>query len=558
MAFSKSVVRSQMPINCNLCETEKNIKWKCLTCGVLMCSTCKDKIHLRIGKDHKVVDIKNVGQPGEELDFKNIICKEHSEQYSCLFCTNCDKLVCPTCIAKVHKKHDLTETRDVYNLKIEKLKKGQSKLQIEKDEITATKYQLNQFQNDENSNYAKLSKELLNHEKVLKEAVEKHLAKLRTELDQNHKASSKANAESINAISKSERQVEEKYRDVQDFINTTDITKFFQEVDRIEKSIEVSVPKSGISSKTTLKFIPGEITQTNIGVLQSVDILLPEVKVSLSVVNQYQPNLTMVSYLTTCPDDTLWIACHSDKVIHKLKPEGTSLKKISTFNIMVNGMAITESNDLLLGVVGKSRLQMISSTTGKVTDTVYNIDPLLLSAIHVTSSGQIILGGGTVEGRRVVIVINENGDREAVYEYDKLNQPIFSYPRSITTTNNGNIHVSDYTSKEECGKVVVLGQAGDVINIYKGDTEINKEVPFRPTGIVTTPRDNVIVVDADNDTLHILNHSGQLITYIKTSEHGIEYPYTLAFSSTGQLYIGCTKDSTAKEAKLYKVNISAC
>ncbi|XP_076104199.1 uncharacterized protein LOC143072915 [Mytilus galloprovincialis] len=561
MAFSKSVIRSQIPINCNLCETEKNIKWKCLTCGVLMCSTCKDKIHLRIAKDHKVVDIKNVGLPVEELDFTNIKCKEHSEQSTCLFCTNCDKLVCPTCVSKVHKKHDLTEISDAYNIKIDKLKKGQSKLQREKYEIIATKDQLNQFQKSENSNYAKVSTDILNHEKVLKLAVKEHIAKLRNELDQNHKASSKVNEESIKAISKSERQIEEKYSDVQDFMDSTDISKFFQNVNKIEKSTELSIPKPEISHRKTLQFIPGEITQSNIGVLQSVDIPLPEVKVSLGIVNQYQTNLPLVSFLSPCPDDSLWIGCTQDEVIQKVKPDGTSLKTISTFNIQVFSMAILASDNPLIKVKGKTRLKMIRSSTGKVTDSVYEIHPFLPSAIHITSGGQVIVGGEDYDNRRrAVFVLNKNGDHEAVYEHDKHNQPIFSYPCSITTTSNSNIHVADCDSDEDSGRVVVLGQAGDVINIYDGDTDINKKKPFRPSAVVTTPRDNVIVVDPDTGTLHIMNNSGQLITYIKTTDHGIEGAGSLAFSPTGQLYIGCSRGvrSTAKEAKIYQVNISGC
>ncbi|XP_052098620.1 uncharacterized protein LOC127733298 [Mytilus californianus] len=563
MAFSKSVIRGQMPINCNLCETEKNIKWKCLTCGVLMCSTCKDKIHLRIAKDHKVVDIKNVGLPVEGLDFTNIKCQDHSEQSSCLFCTNCDKLVCPSCIAKVHKKHDLTEISDAYNLKIDILKKRQIKLQKEKDEITATKDQLNQFQNCETSNYTKVSTDILNHEKVLKAAVVKHIAKLRNELDQNHQASSKANEEVINDIYKSEIQIDEKYSDVQDFINTTDISKFFQNVNRIEKSTELSVPKPEISLGSTLQFIPGEITQSNIGVIQRVDIPSADAKVSLSFFNQYQTNLPLISYLSACHDDSLWIACDSDEVLQKVKPEGTNLKTISTFNIDVYGMAISKSDDLLLAVSDKSKLQMISSTTGKVTDTVYDINPFIPGAIHITSGGQVIVGGYNDE-RVAVFVINKNGDHEAVYEHDHHKQPIFSYPCSITTTSNGNIQVADYDPNdlglnEDSGKLVVLGKARDVINIYKGDSEINKEEPFRPAGIVTTPRDNVIVVDVDTNTLHILNNSGQLITYINTTDHGMG-PNSLSLTPTGQFYIGTTlpEDTTAKEAKLYKVNISGC
>ncbi|VDH94621.1 Hypothetical predicted protein [Mytilus galloprovincialis] len=100
---------------------------------------------------------------------------------------------------------------------------------------------------------------------------------------------------------------------------------------------------------------------------------------------------------------------------------------------------------------------------------------------------------------------------------------------------DGNIHVADYHPDED-----------------SGDTEINKKKPFRPEGIVTTQRDNVIVADIDTSTLHILNNSGELIKHIKTTDNGITYPNSLAFSQTGQLYIGCSTpgETTAKEAKI--------
>ncbi|CAG2227326.1 unnamed protein product [Mytilus edulis] len=172
-------------------------------------------------------------------------------------------------------------------------------------------------ENAENSNYAQVITELFNHERILKQEVEKYIAKLRNELDQNHNTFSKVNEESINAISKSEKQVEEKYRDVQDFLDTTDITNFFKEINRIEKSAEVSIPKPGISSRTTLQFIPGEITQTNIGVLQSVDIPLPEL-----------PRLGFKGHFWSCGAHTQWpshdIASHL--LIRSRGPPGTFVK----------------------------------------------------------------------------------------------------------------------------------------------------------------------------------------------------------------------------------------
>ncbi|CAG2207039.1 unnamed protein product [Mytilus edulis] len=76
-----------------------------------------------------IISREEIGLHREELDFTNIKCDEHAGQSSCLYCNTCDVLVCPTCIAKVHKKHDLIEISDAYKLKVEGLKRGQSKMQ---------------------------------------------------------------------------------------------------------------------------------------------------------------------------------------------------------------------------------------------------------------------------------------------------------------------------------------------------------------------------------------------------------------------------------------------
>lgn len=53
---STSVRKAQVPISCNFCN-ENAIKWKCEECDILMCDSCKYKIHERMKstKDHEVI-----------------------------------------------------------------------------------------------------------------------------------------------------------------------------------------------------------------------------------------------------------------------------------------------------------------------------------------------------------------------------------------------------------------------------------------------------------------------------------------------------------------------
>ncbi|XP_071162340.1 uncharacterized protein [Mytilus edulis] len=559
MASSQSVRKGQVPVNCKLCETNRTIQWKCMDCNILMCGYCTDNIHSKFknATDHKIISLKDVGMYREEMDFTNIKCAEHTEQVSCLYCSKCQILVCPTCIMKVHKKHDLIKISDAYNIKVKILKKGQSKMQKSNYKINAKKDQLNKLVSAENIKYNKEKRNIRSHEETVKEQVEQYFKELKNKLEQSHETVLTSVKSDLNAISLFTTQKEDKITEVQNCIDLSNASEFFKEVKKMEKFTETQEPRTRPSYASSQKFVPGNINQSNIGSLQDDGNLSAEINISLVINNEYQTELESITFVSPCLDQSIWISSYSNGMLQRVKPEGTNLKVMSEFNIDMCGMAVTPSNQLLLCVYGKTRLQQISSS-GELTDSVYDVSPLLPSAIHVISDNKLIVGAHNGKLKRsAVIIMDKKGDKETVYEHDEHNQPLFSYPWHITTTCNGNIHVVDQISDDWCGKVVVLGQGGHIINQYTGHPTINKSEPFKPVQIVTTPSDNVVVMDFDTDILHILNDNGHLISYFNTNDIGIEFPVSLAFNTTGQLYIGCTKavGDEAKEAKLYVINI---
>ncbi|XP_071137200.1 uncharacterized protein [Mytilus edulis] len=297
----------------------------------------------------------------------------------------------------------------------------------------------------------------------------------------------------------------------------------------------------------------------NVGSLQVVSNT-----VNVRIVKQFQTDISKVGYLSLSPDNSLWIS--DQDVIQKVKPVEHKLTVESTFNIEVYGMAVNPTGDLLLSS-GGSVLKQISGTTGKLTDSIYNVDPLVYSAVHVTKDDKVIVGVKSsgkpfpVTGRRAIFVMNQKGEHETIYEHNKNNIRIFACVKSITTTDNGNICVVDKLSEDGRGRVVVLNREGDILQIYTGHHEVNNEKkPFKPVNIVTTPSDNIIVAELNVYIFHILNNCGHLITHINMGDIGISKSYSLCFTRTaGQMYIGCTtRVGSSKKAKLYEVNISGC
>lgn len=221
-------------------------------------------------------------------------------------------------------------------------------------------------------------------------------------------------------------------------------------------------------------------------------------------------------------------------------------------------IAVLSSNDVLL-VTNEPSPKQLDHTTGKLSDTVYNIAPFLPISIHITSGKKVVVGGLNEKlERSAVFVMNKQGKQETVYQHDKHNQLIFAFPKSITSTSNGNMHVVDCDPARGSGKVVVLEQDGGIINEYTGHPYLNEDQPFKPRDIVATPKDNLVITTPNDSYLYILNNRGDLVTYYNTHNIGIFHPYALAFTTAGQLCIGCRKStgSTTREAKLYVVNIT--
>lgn len=113
------------------------------------------------------------------------------------------------------------------------------------------------------------------------------------------------------------------------------------------------------------------------------------------------------------------------------------------------GIAVLSTSDVLLATGGETRIHKLTFTTGKLTDTAYDMAPLFPTTIHINSDNKVFIGGNnSKQGRRAVCVMNEQGKHETVFELDQHNQPIFTNPRSITSTRNGIIHVVDCSESQ--------------------------------------------------------------------------------------------------------------
>ncbi|VDI34520.1 Hypothetical predicted protein [Mytilus galloprovincialis] len=560
MGTASSVQRSQVPIGCQLCQGRNTIQWKCVNCQFLMCSICKDNIHLRIAKDHRIVNITDIGEldSGESFNFSDLHCNEHSNQVCCSYCRTCKTVVCLKCMMKVHNGHAFVDEEEFLSKK-QTLWKGPKEAVIKLMELSKAETILKEVKKSEDALYMKAKQDIQERSTNDVDQFSEILIKLDKKM------------QSVNqGIDREIRNIDREKGKFQEVINVVDVIKsskdFYKLFERFDELIttlncEIVPFKSNIESISD--FVEGEYLVSKFSQLKTNN---SAANITFKVIKTFTTNIKRFHYLAELSDQTLLISDNKSDVLQHIKLEETNVKVISNFNIQIYGMAVSPSGDILIST-SNTRLKVLNIKTGAITDSVYNVHSLHSRYVHVTKDNRVIIGAlspGPVfpaPGRRVVIVMDQEGTCLKEYEHDGNNKPLFTYPDSITTTINGFTFVVDWLDAAGRGRVVVLEQGGDVKQIYSGHPHINTErKTFKPRDLLTMSSGSVIVTDINTNTLHNLNNCGQLFSYHNLWDIGIiERPYSLSLSSSGHFYIGCTCKKGSPEtykAKLYELEYS--
>ncbi|XP_052074889.1 uncharacterized protein LOC127712476 [Mytilus californianus] len=555
MAFSKSIPKGQFPINCELCESNPKIQWKCQDCNLLMCQACRYKIHPKFknaGK-HRICDIKEISlfAEGDEtnIDFSNIPCIKHKGQDYCLFCKACNYLVCATCVSTKHNGHKMGEIKEFYEKKMINVRKQQTEVKINERRLKEDELTLEKINQSKSESYNKAKKDILAQKTSLIKKVAMFSEKLISDLDQIHQSSIKAYDEGKDNIQKLKLETNKQSTELGDISRTTEAATFFKEIENLTLD-KMNLRSIKLPDYIVTQFASGEIIQSNFGSLQKMK-KIPNFEIMLETSKEFQTELKQICLISADTNNSLWLSDPQSSLLQKVKLEGNHLKVLHTSNIEAYGLAVNNSNDLLL-CTEHSRIKQISNGTNQVIDSIY-IAPFEACSIHITKEKMIV--GVANDNGAAVIVMDLKGKQQAIYQHDSDNKPVFKCPLVVTSTDSGNICVLDVDTEADKYKIIVLGTAGKVINTYEGRKDIDTKHPFRCSGIAITPRDNIIASDLKSHLLHILDSDGNYITHYKTEDIGILYPMSLAFCTDGQLYIGCSNvDDSSDIAKLYEVN----
>lgn len=212
----------------------------------------------------------------------------------------------------------------------DEIKRNYAKSAIQKE-------QLQKLVNEENLKHSKVRKDISDHKKAIKEQVEKHFNDLGNILDQRHANALLSLTTDLNSVSLFNTQTEDKAIEVQDFIQITDGSKFFRDVTKMERSLDIPIQQMQSSYISSPKFIPGNVSQSNIGSFKDDENLSMEPNISLVISNEYKSEFPTIAFIRPCIDNS-YLICSKESKLLRVELDGTKLNTISQYQIRVYGI----------------------------------------------------------------------------------------------------------------------------------------------------------------------------------------------------------------------------
>lgn len=569
MAHSVPIRGAQIPVQCQLCEGNTNVKWKCKECELLMCEKCTEKIHpkFKMADTHHVVKIKDVAKNDQDSFQKQnrAKCKIHISQDYCIFCQTCDELVCPSCLTKSHQKHDLQEIEDIFTEDIKSLNSCNDEL----------KNKFLDFYEKQLEKIEQLKVNKMDHLEMVKCKIEKQESKFMSALKSfkqtvlDDLVNKSCDEERVELTAKSTIQhnivdIREKIDTIQNVVDHKDIENVHKTANNFRKwllsaSEPVSVDLTVFERMTD--FFPRPIDKSTVGTLFGHLSVKNETPISL--LETFTSNTYTIDRLKVNKGKEVWISDFPTKLLRRIRTNFSctvsTLQNFSDYQIF--DMSLLSTQDLIFTMHNnKNDLYVV---IGNVAKSFCSFAPLIPRAVHVSKNGPIYIStrdsATTFEKSdssiRQIIKLDKDRNQDIVFECTGTSN-VITY---ITRIRDGCdcLYVVDVLSRNLNGRIVSIGKDRTLKWIYNGERD-ESEYTFVPSDLEVTSSGNIVLCDMCNDALHILAKEGTILHYILLSKLGIYGPCCVEIIQNDKMYIGCRQEETkdTKFSNLYLVSLS--
>ncbi|XP_078335046.1 uncharacterized protein LOC144625985 [Crassostrea virginica] len=518
-------------IRCDLCETPVPPK-HCDICHIHLCTACVRKHLSDQSKDHYIVPFK----------LRGIItkCTKHSTEVCKKLCTTCNIPVCRLCVASSeHKQHEKEGILTLFETKRKLMQKDLQDLEksiYPRYQEAATNIPVQRA--DVNKRSKKLTTALDKQGEALHTEIDTIIQGMKSEIDDMDAQHIAALDQQEVAINKTIPKIKQVILDLKRLLDTSDVCLLSEYTSRTEKfrnlpaQFQVTLPT----------FSPQEINREQIhqqiGSLSQLTLTFlldkPRILTNIQTECGYLRNVSCLS------DSEFW-TCSDDHILRLYNLQGKFLKSVRTTSwITPLDIAVTRLGDLVYADDRDTSINLLSGTQRQTLITLRGWRPQNLCS---TSSGDLLVIMTSDKDKQTKVVRYSGSKKKKSIQWDDQGKPLYSsgYGYKYSSENrNLDICVADNDARA----VVVVSAAGKLRFRYTGPPSTPRE-SFRPRGITTDSKANILTSDCDNHRIHIMDQDGHFLRFIHKC--GLQSPEGLCVDSRDNLFVA---DNRGKVKKL--------
>ncbi|XP_022308426.2 uncharacterized protein LOC111114428 [Crassostrea virginica] len=547
MATSKSW--AQDVITCDFCD--KATQQFCNSCQVSLCETCVRKHrHELKAVSHDIVPFLE-----RKIQLAFPLCRLHPGQRCEVHCKKCKTSICVKClISGVHKEHGVEDLAERHECR---------RRQIEAEIVEFKAEIIPQYQREDANIKKSLSKAKIEfsdfekENKTLRRLWHEEVDKIFNKVDSISQSTKNRNMKALQSnhvkIRKLIHEMNERVEENERTLKTNKLSKVDSYKSIVKKYRELPEEVTWKIPNLTFKMEPGKELGIEIGdfkatlthriqanLLRTVSRLtlrlgdpIPGVKFQIvaTISTNYQPLIGMVCV----GEEEVWVH-GNDNTITRIDIHGSMKNKITTScKYGPSGISITQQMELLY-----SDNDCFGRTVKVVKD---GNSMTLITTPHgwkarglcCTRSGDILIHTRetfhSLMNKIVCYRVEKNG--QIIVDEERVKRCFLEGFSTLCMSENcnGDVCVSDTNAKT----VVVVDKKGKTRFQYDG-TPAKRKKSFYPNGIVTDSFGNIIVTDANNDCLHILNENGHFLKCLDDFE--LAKPFALSIDRDGKLWVG--------------------
>jgi hypothetical protein len=293
-----------------------------------------------------------------------------------------------------------------------------------------------------------------------------------------------------------------------------------------------------------------------------------KISIKLFPLETYVSPLKFTRTLRIVDKKAAWIICDADNLLMKIKLS-YPIKEVVKINGGFRDFDLTSDGSIIAAYGKPHRTEIYRlHAGGKKFEKFIDFSPLVPISIHVTNSGNILVGvvesvvreNLFYENRenniRQIMKLTPAGKVNNIIKYNKNSENIFRFPMSIKTTENM-IFVLDATS-EGRKRLIALNENTEYLWTFNRKTIQKADKPFNPTGMTVSADGNVILTVFYDHLIIVLDYLGNVILEKNSADLGVCYPLSVTFDSTGILWIGgsIAVDSEKQTGQIHAISYS--